>query len=565
MNEPPTFDALGLSSDVRQAVGEMGYLTPTPVQLAVFEPASRGRNLVVQARTGTGKTAAFGLPLIDRIVKKGTPKVQALVLTPTRELALQVASELERLAKFRGTKIAVIYGGAPLGKQVGELASGAQLVVGTPGRVLDHLKRKTLDPSAIRALVLDEADEMLSMGFARELGAILELLPADRQTLLFSATIPPDVTRMAETHLRDPELVTLSGDQVGALEIAHFVYLVSGDKKQALAQVIDVENPESAIVFCNTREETERAAQYLADKGYDADWLSGDLDQRAREEVMQRTREGKLRFLVATDVAARGIDISHLTHVINLDFPESAEGYIHRTGRTGRAGRMGTAISLVGPRDVGNLYLVRLLYKIRPIEKLLPSQQEMKTRAEADLVQMFVDAFGGRDVHPDDLALARRLLTHESAERIVAGLLRDHLGTRPREEQVKAAAESRRAKNPAPIEKPKPLPPPPKPQRERPEPPASFKTEEAPSPSQGSGFARIFVNVGKRDGATPDDIQRLLEQGAGLRGAVRMRDRNTFVSVPRESLEKAILALSGQSINGRTIVAEIARSSSEQR
>ena len=460
MNEPaapidaaaaePTFDAIPLSAEVRRAIDAMGYKHPTPVQRAVFEPAAEGRSLVVQARTGTGKTAAFGLPIVDRLVRPSVKSVQALVLCPTRELALQVSREVEQIGQFRGTKVVAIYGGASMSRQIEALEGGGQVVVGTPGRVLDHLRQRTLDPGGIRILVLDEADEMLSMGFAKELNAILEMLPKSRQGLFFSATLPPDIERLARSHLRETELITLSSDQVGALEIDHYVYVTqAGDKIGQLVRILEVEDPESAIVFCNTRDETQRVAEALKTRGFDADWLNGDLPQSDRERVMSATREGRLRFLVATDVAARGIDISHLTHVINYDFPETAEQYVHRTGRTGRAGRTGTAIALVGPKDIGNLYLLRLTYKIRPIEKQLPSAGEVKTRAEMDLLQLFVDAFASRPAHPDDLSLARRLLTHPEAERIVAGLLRDHLGARGGDAPTEAA-EARRARNPPP-------------------------------------------------------------------------------------------------------------------
>src|SRR5580693_8094043 len=444
----PTFDVLPLGSEVRRALAAMGYRNPTPVQRAIFEPAAEGRSLVVQARTGTGKTAAFGLPIIDRIVRPSVKGVQVLALCPTRELALQVSRELEQIAQFRGIQIVAIYGGASMSKQVEALEGGAQVVVGTPGRVLDHLRQKTLDPSGVRVLVLDEADEMLSMGFARELNAILETLPKNRQGMFFSATIPADIERLAHTHLKETELITLSSDQVGALEVAHYVYVTqAGDKIGQLVRILEVEDPESAIIFCNTRDETQRVAEALKTRGFDADWLNGDLPQNDRERVMSATREGRLRFLVATDVAARGIDISHLTHVINHDFPETAEQYVHRTGRTGRAGRTGTAISIIGPKDIGNLYLLRLTYRIRPIEKQLPSAGELKTRAEMDVLQLFVDAFSGRPVHVDDLSLARRLLTHDDAERIAAGLLRDHLGARGGDATAEAA-EARRARNP---------------------------------------------------------------------------------------------------------------------
>ena len=442
----PTFDALPLSAEVRRAIDELGYVHPTPVQLAVFEPAVRGKDLVVQARTGTGKTASFGLPLVDGIVKRGLSAVQALVLCPTRELALQVTREVDALAKHRGVRCAAVYGGAPMARQVADIRAGAQIVVGTPGRVLDHLHRGTLDPSAIRTFVLDESDEMLSMGFLPQISEVLGFLPPTRQTLLFSATLPPDIRRVAETRLKSPQFLTLSGDHIGALEINHYVYIVPSDKLGALIQIIEVENPESAIVFCNTKDETKRVAGALEQQGYSADWLNADLPQSDREKVMAATRSGALRFLVCTDVASRGIDISQLTHVINYDFPESAEAYVHRTGRTGRAGRTGTAIALVGPRDVGNLYLLRLTYKLRPIERQLPSAREKKTREESDLLRMFADAFATRKAHADDLALARRLLTHDEAEAIIAGLLRDHLGARP--DALDEATAARRARFP---------------------------------------------------------------------------------------------------------------------
>jgi ATP-dependent RNA helicase DeaD len=593
---PPTFDALPLSPDVRKAVDEMGYVHPTPVQRAVFEPAVRGKNLVVQARTGTGKTAAFGLPIIDQLVRRSAPNVQALVLCPTRELALQVAGEVEKLAQYRGIRVTAIYGGAAMGKQVEALQAGAQVVVGTPGRVLDHIRRGTLDPSNIRIFVLDEADEMLSMGFAKELNAICETLPKERQGLFFSATIPPDIERLAISHLKEPEFVTLSSDQVGALEIAHYVYMLRhGDKRNELARILDVEDPESAIIFCNTKDETERLAEFLKNKGYEAEWLNGDLEQRERERIMARTREGKLRFLVATDVAARGIDISHLTHVINYDFPENAESYVHRTGRTGRAGRTGTAISLIDPKAIGALYMMRLTYKIRPIEKQLPTVGELKTRAEQDVVDMFAEAFAGRPVHPDDLAIARRLLTHVNAETIIAGLVRDHLGERQTSEVQSDAAEARRARNPKPV--PAEEPPPPrsvdrerrrerdrdrdreraKPRREEPESSLPAFTvsdtqpgvgEPAPRRDEGTdrddepGFARIFLNVGRRDGVRPGEIVRLCEQGGLSKadvGKIRFRDRVAFVSVKQEVLERAISALRGATLAGRTLNAELAR------
>jgi ATP-dependent RNA helicase DeaD len=609
---PPTFEILNLSKETLEVLTSMGYTHPTPVQRAVFDPAVRGSDLVVQARTGTGKTAAFGLPIVETVVRRNQACVQVIILCPTRELALQVSAELERIGRARGIKPVAIYGGAPMGRQIDALAAGAQVVVGTPGRVLDHLHRGTLDPSQIRMLVLDEADEMLSMGFERELSSILERLPKGRQTLLFSATIPSDIERMARDRLREPEFITLSGDHVGALEVNHFIYLSRADKLQALTRILEVENPESAIVFCNTKVETERVAEALERQGFTAAWLNGDLPQGEREQVMSSTREGRLRFLVATDVAARGIDISHLTHVINYDFPDSTERYVHRTGRTGRAGRTGTAISIITPKDIGNLYLLRLTYKIRPIEKQLPTAGELKTREEADIVQMLVDAFLTVPPHPEDLALARRLFSHDSAEQIVAGLLRDHLGARP--EAVEEAAAARRSKvvssptsAPERAESPQlapavPMPaevqdrpviaPAPSsndgsvkdaergrdrrpPRRDRPPPRAKENDEEAlritwveepQFASADATFAEIFVNIGRQDGVTASDLQRVLTETAEISraetGRIRVRDRSSFVSVKRDHLTKALAALNGRSFSGKVAQAEPARARS---
>jgi ATP-dependent RNA helicase DeaD len=391
----------------------------------VFESAARGKDLVVQARTGTGKTAAFGLPLLDRLVRRKVKAVQALILCPTRELALQVTRELEALGKNTGILLLPVYGGAPMLRQIEGLKEGAQILVGTPGRVLDHLRRKTLDPSKIRILVLDECDEMLSMGFLPQITEIWNQLPKELQVLLFSATVPRPVLRVADSRLREPEFVTLSGDQVGALEIEHYVYMSQGDKVQELLRILKAEAPESAIVFCNTRDDTQRVATELQKAGYNADWLNADLSQKEREAVMLATREERLAFLVCTDVAARGIDISHLTHVINFDFPEATEQYVHRTGRTGRAGRMGTAISLVSPSAIGNLYYLRLEYKIHPIERQLPSDRELRTRAETDAVLQLSSRF--QAPREAERSLVQRLLTHERSEAIIAGLLREHL------------------------------------------------------------------------------------------------------------------------------------------
>ena len=683
---PPTFDTLPLTPEVRRAIDEMGFRSPTPVQLAAYEPAAAGSDLIVQARTGTGKTAAFGLPLVDRRVRSDAGQ-QVLILAPTRELALQSAREIERLGQHRGIRVVPVYGGAPMEKQVRELEGGAQIVSGTPGRVLDHLRRGTLCGEDIRVLVLDEADEMLSMGFAKELNAIVELLPKSRQTMLFSATMDDAVLRLAGRFLKDPVSIALSSDAVGALTITHYVYMLSGiGKSRDLIRILESEDPESAIIFCNTKAVTEQVAAELQQAGFQADWLNGDLPQSDREKVLAATRKGELRYLVATDVAARGIDISHLTHVINYDFPEQIEAYVHRTGRTGRAGKTGTAISLVLPQDLGSLYYVRLSYKIFPIERTLPSVGELKTRKELDRIDLLRDAFAERSgptgPGADDLAIARRLLVHDDGERIVAGLLHAFFGgTRTSEDVDEQASAARRARAAKPVadaptaEAPKSTPRAPgarrpEPRRETPAPrveaqpprveaqpqaseetagdrgprrrrrerdgeaatgdasprldgdlarpapesagepsgvadaatatPRAAPRARAERPSRGEArrdhgadadvqapsgdphdeqaeggrssaaphepdpnVSTLFVNLGRRDGIRVLDILRLFEAHTGLGkdalGRIRIRDRHTFVGVPKDSVEQVLAELAGKTALDRPLVVEVAR------
>ncbi len=585
----PTFEALGLSPELMRAIEEIGWESPTPVQAQCFPLAVSGRDLIVQSRTGTGKTAAFGIPIVDRLVD-ATPGVQALILAPTRELALQSAREVGRLAAHKDVRTTAVYGGAPMDRQIRELAEGAQIVSGTPGRVLDHLRRGTLDANGLKVLVLDEADEMLSMGFAKELHAILELLPKERQTLLFSATVDGPIQRVGERHMHDPVLVELSGDAVGALTIHHFVYMVSGKARwKDLTKILEVEDPESAIIFCNTKAETERVTAQLQQAGFQADWLNGDLPQREREKKMARTRAGELRYLVATDVAARGIDISHLTHVINYGLPEHIEQYIHRTGRTGRAGRTGTAISLVAPAEIGQLYYLRLQYKIFPTERSLPSEREEATRREMDRLEMLRQA--ARHFSELDLSVARRLLTHPDADRVVAGLIGLFFGNAEDASTVDEQAAAARRERPAPtVEPTEESDPASKPPPESSEPRAGgSRTHAAPGerPSRGDGPNRdarrgrndertddereaaerdqvkLYVSVGKKDGIRVGDLNRFFCEEGGLQrdevGRIRIRDRHSFVFIPRTKEADVLAATSGKSIGNRDVTVERAK------
>ena len=419
----PTFAELGLHPDVLRAVEEMGFSSPMDVQAKTFPLIVEGRDLMVQSRTGSGKTAAFGIPFASSIVNPDEKFVQAIVLMPTRELALQVAAEMAKICAYRGMTVVPVYGGAPMGRQVEQLRAGGQIVCGTPGRILDHLRRGTLRLDRVRAAVLDECDEMLSMGFQEDIEKILEETPATRQTQLFSATVPDGIQRLARRFLKNPEFLKLSADYVGVHEIKHLYYSIPAvQRENELLRILSFEDPKSAIIFCNTREETGRVAAFLRANGHDAEAISSDLAQNDRERVLGRMRAGGIKFLVATDVAARGIDIESLSHVFNYTFPESPEVYVHRTGRTGRAGKNGTAVSLIGPTEVGSFYYLKLLYKIRPEERALPSETEIRSRREGERVAVLRAALAA-DPGSEWKGLARRLANAVDGERLIAALL----------------------------------------------------------------------------------------------------------------------------------------------
>jgi ATP-dependent RNA helicase DeaD len=371
-----------LPEDVQAGIRDLGWRDPMPVQVAVIPAMRAHRDLIVQARTGSGKTGAFGIPIVAEI-DPALHAPQAMVLAPTRELANQVASELASLGKHRGITCLPIYGGVGYGPQIEGLAAGAQIIAGTPGRILDHLGAGRLKLDQLRFFVLDEADELLSLGFWPDMREIESYLPPKerRQTCLFSATMPEKVRALTRVFQREPEFVTLSEGQIAPAEIEHYFYLVTAqEKEQALVRILEYEDPESAIVFCNTKDDVRYVTAFLQRRGFDADQISGDLTQAARERAMGLIKAGELRFLVATDVAARGIDISDLSCVISYAAPDSPESYVHRTGRTGRAGKAGIALSLVSALDIGNFRYLQNVNRIQIAERKLPSDAELLDR-----------------------------------------------------------------------------------------------------------------------------------------------------------------------------------------
>lgn len=420
-----TFEALGLDPLVLQGVRDAGYQNPLPVQAESFAPAREGRHVVVQSRTGSGKTAAFVLPLLHRI-DFSSRKPQVLVLAPTRELALQVHEEFQRLGRHCGLLSVCIYGGTRYQEQLAALASGVQVVVGTPGRVLDHQRRGTFRTADIRALVLDEADEMLSAGFYEDIRKVLAALPGLRQVLLFSATLPEHLMQLIGRFMPNAVRLDLSQDRVDVDRIENVGYPVdpTGSKLRTLLAVLEAEDPRAAIVFCNTRAETERVTAYLRRRGFDAALLNSDLSQTDRERVMARMKSGRQRLLVATDIAARGIDISFLPCVIHFDLPQDVQQYIHRTGRTGRVDRMGRAISLLTITDTQSLRRLEWTYGIRLKMLETPSREEtLKMLAERRVRELKEMIEAGRVIPEEFLAIAREILEDPDAPRLVASLV----------------------------------------------------------------------------------------------------------------------------------------------
>ncbi|MGE0043930.1 MAG: DEAD/DEAH box helicase, partial [Vicinamibacterales bacterium] len=381
------FDGLGLAAPLVTAVTALGYEEPTPIQREAIPVLLAGHDMLGQAATGTGKTAAFALPLLDRLSRDGKTnrgRARALVLVPTRELAMQVAEALHKYAKGSNLNVVPVYGGAPMDHQIRALRRGAEVVVGTPGRVLDHLRRQTLALDAVEVLVLDEADEMLDMGFAEDIDAIIAETPDTRQTALFAATFAARILSIAGRHLKEPVRVQIAQEKRAAGKlprVRQVAYIVGrGQKINALGRILDFESPKSAIVFCRTRLEVDELTDTLNAHGYSAQALHGGMVQKQRDRVMQLFRSEKAEILVATDVAARGIDIDHVSHVVNFDLPTAPEVYVHRIGRTGRIGRDGVAITLASPREQRQLQYVERLTKQKIEIGRLPTEADLRKR-----------------------------------------------------------------------------------------------------------------------------------------------------------------------------------------
>ncbi len=437
-----SFEDMKLSPELARAIAERGYTHPTPVQAKAYPAVMAGKDVIVRSKTGTGKTAAFGIPLLEKI-PVGDRGVRALVMCPTRELAMQVATELEALAKYRDISVVAIYGGASMKQQEDALRAGASIVVGTPGRVYDHIRRGNLKLENCRFAVLDEADEMLNQGFYEEVTRILDCLPKDRQVMLFSATVPEDIQRLISRYTTEAETLLLSGDVYTVEHIKHIRYDISDayPKPRNLIYMLEMEEPDSAIIFCNTRDDTELVTAVLNRNGFDADLLNGDLPQKERERVMAKIKRGEVAFMVATDLAARGIDISDLTHVINYSLPEDPAVYLHRVGRTGRIGKTGTALNLMSGKELATFSALEKKDGIVVEKRTMPTPEQALTMWTDRHVKDLKEAASG-SIYEGYLPLAGAIKIRPDADALIAFLMRSFFAYRRRDKARAPNAQS---------------------------------------------------------------------------------------------------------------------------
>ncbi|MGQ4806679.1 DEAD-box ATP-dependent RNA helicase CshA [Candidatus Entotheonellaceae bacterium PAL068K] len=528
------FTQMPLHPQVVQAVTELGYRTPTAIQAAVIPCLLAGRDVIGQAHTGTGKTAAFSLPILHAMVP-GQRQVQGLVVAPTRELAIQVAQAMHAYGRYRRVRVLAIYGGQPYGQQIDQLKKGLDIVVGTPGRLLDLMQRTVLDLSQVRTVVLDEADEMLSMGFIEDIEALLQATPPARQTALFSATLPPEIRRLADRYMRQAQSVTMQHHPGTVATIEQRYYVVNeADKLAALTRLFEVEDITSALIFARTRAGTSALAQTLTTRGFASEALHGDLSQQAREQVLQRFRSNQTTVLVATDVAARGLDIEGISHVFNYDPPHDPEGYVHRVGRTGRAGNTGMAISLLTPKEQWRWRKIEAYTQQKMTPASLPTIEDIQAHREAQMLQrMRVWLKRGR------CSRERAMVTELAA----AGYTPEDIAATA----LKLARAAEKQRPLAPIRQAQPV----RSQEARRERVRGNRGHggQRANGEPERGMQQLTLGVGKVHGVRPGDVVGTIAYHANIPGhsigAIRVREQHTLVDVPEQFVAQ-VLANAGR-------------------
>lgn len=523
--ETVKFEELEILPEIRKAVKHMGFEAASPIQARAIPVIMSGKDVLGQAQTGTGKTAAFGIPLLEKIDIKNK-KQQAIVLCPTRELAIQVAEEIRNLAKYLpGIKVLPIYGGQEISKQIRSLKSGVQIVVGTPGRVMDHMRRKTIRMDFIHTMVLDEADEMLNMGFREDIEWVLNDIQNEYQMILFSATMPRAIMEITKRFQKDAEVIKVVKKELTVPNIEQFYYEVrSKNKEEVLSRLLDFYSPKLSLVFCNTKKQVGILTTALVGRGYFAAGLHGDMKQSERDRVMQAFRKGRTEVLIATDIAARGIDVDEVEAVFNYDLPQDEEYYVHRIGRTGRAGRIGRAFSFVFGKEVYKLKEIQRYCKTKIYAQKVPSTDDV-ANTKIDKVFDEIEVMIQDDDMTDMINLVQEKLDHSdyTAMDLAAAFLKMHINTGVEEQPNEII-------------------------------------DFGDTGSVDPGMVRLFINIGKKQKAKPGDIVGALAGESGipgnLIGTIDMFDKYTFVEVPSEYAKEVLHAMKNVKIKGKSIAIE---------
>lgn len=542
--EAVKFEDLNLDAKILRAVTDMGFEEASPIQSQSIPLEIQGVDIIGQAQTGTGKTAAFGIPLLQKVDPKNK-KLQAIILCPTRELAIQVSDEVRRLGKYmHGVKVLPIYGGQEIGRQIRSLKDGVQVIIGTPGRVMDHMRRKTLKLDHVHTVVLDEADEMLNMGFLEDMETILSELPEERQTVMFSATMPPAIAEIAKKFQKDPQIVRVVKKELTVPKVTQYYYEVKPKNKiEVMCRLLDMYDPKLSIVFCNTKRQVDELVQELQNRGYFAEGLHGDLKQMQRDRVMNSFRNGRTDILIATDVAARGIDVDDVEAVFNYDIPQDDEYYVHRIGRTGRAGREGKALSLVVGKEVYKLREIQRYCKTKILPQPIPSLNDVTSIKAEKILDGVSEVIRDNNLDKIINIVEKRVLEEDyTTLDLAAALLKMSMGDEYEDiTEEKFPLRSlddlddyeRNNRN---------------------------KNSRGPRNSRSGGgdnVARLFINIGKNQGIRPGDILGAIAGESGMPGSmvgsIDMFDKYTFVEVPREQADIVLQAMKDVKIKGKNV------------
>ena len=559
--EAVRFDELQLDERIVRAVTDMGFEAASPIQAQAIPVQLEGLDIIGQAQTGTGKTAAFGIPLLQKI-DPDSKKLQAIALCPTRELAIQVAEEIRRLAKYmHGIKVLPIYGGQDIVRQIRGLKDGTQIVIGTPGRVMDHMRRKTIRCDHVHTVIMDEADEMLNMGFLEDMETILSQLPEERQTVMFSATMPPAIQEIARKFQKDPVNVKVVKKELTVPKVTQYYYEVKPKTKvEVMCRLLDMYAPKLSVAFCNTKKQVDELVQELQGRGYFAEGLHGDLKQEQRDRVMNSFRNGATEILVATDVAARGIDVDDVEAVFNYDIPQDDEYYVHRIGRTGRAGRDGIAFSFVVGREVYKLRDIQRYCKTRIIPQAIPSLDDITEIKAEKIMDQVKETINNVDLTKMIQVIEQKLVEEDyTAMDVAAALLKIAMGEEnediaesghlaPSLDELDRYGRDNRGRG----------------GRNNGRRDGGRGSRGGRDERNGNGMARLFINIGKNQNVRPGDILGAIAGESGIPGrmvgSIDMYDKYTFVEVPEENAESVLKAMKNAKIKGKNIRMEVAGS-----